>query len=96
MSFSTILLNPKPLKVMTKKSTQQGEQEFTMKEGQLMVFKNGNKEKDTHPDLWCKCMIGGQEYRVSLWTSESKAGNKYWNGQISDYKPKTEGDDVDL
>lgn len=78
------------------KKANEGTEEFQMKEGQLMVFKNTNKEKDTHPDLWGKCLIGGKEMRVALWTAESKSGNKYWNGQVSDYVAKKVDDDVDL
>lgn len=96
MSFLTTLLNPKIPKMMAKKAQSTNDGDYTMNDGQLLVFKNTNKEKDTQPDLWGKCMIAGKEYRVSLWTAESKSGNKYWNGQISDYKPKSETDDVDL
>lgn len=73
------------------------ENDFQMKEGQFMVFKNAKKEKVSQPDLWGKCMVNGKEYRVSLWVAESQSGNKYWNGQVNDYKPSGQDSDaVDL
>ena len=62
---------------------------YEMKEGQLMVFKNGNKEEGSRqPDYWGKTLIGGVEKRVSLWLETSKSGNTYMSGRISDYEPK--------
>lgn len=37
------------------------------------LFKNGRKEKDTHPDMTGSAMINGVEYWVSAW---KKDGNK--------------------
>lgn len=62
---------------------------YEMKEGQLMVFKNKNKEEGSRqPDLWGKALIDGVEKRVSLWSETSGSGNKYWSGKIQDYEPK--------
>ncbi len=75
---------------------------YEMKENQLMVFKNTNKEEGSRqPDLWGKAIVDGVEKRISLWTETSENGNKYWSGKIQDYEPKgaetTPSDDsVDL
>lgn len=62
---------------------------YEMKEGQLMVFKNTNKEEGSRqPDYWGKTLIDGVEKRVSLWLETSQAGNSYMSGRISDYEPK--------
>lgn len=70
--------------------------DYQMKEGQFMVFKNQRKEKESQPDLWGKCMVNGNELRVSLWKAQSTNGNTYWNGQINDYKPAGAKDDMDV
>ena len=75
------------------------DQPFTMKEGQLMIFKNTKKDADAQPDYWGKALIDGVEKRVGLWVNESSTGTKYFNGNIRDYVPnnteaKSENDDL--
>jgi hypothetical protein len=66
------------------------------KDGDLNVFINNKREKDSQPVLWGKLVIdpktlleelaknpapdGMVELRVSLWGSVSKNGGQYWYG----------------
>lgn len=50
-----------------------------------MLMKNPNKTADNHPDLSGSINIDGQDYWLSAWTKESKAGNKFLSLSI---KPK--------
>lgn len=66
------------------------------KDGDLSVFINNKREKDTQPVLWGKLVInpktileelaknptddGMVELRVSLWGAVSKNGGQYWYG----------------
>ena len=62
---------------------------YELKEGQINVFKNTQKEEGSkQPDYWGKVMIGGVEKRVSLWLNKSKAGNTYMGGEVNDYDPE--------
>lgn len=38
------------------------------------LFRNEKKEKDTHPNMTGKAMIGGVMYYVSAWTKEGGKG----------------------
>ncbi len=50
-----------------------------------MLSKNKNKTADNHPDLSGSINVNGQEFWLSGWTKESKAGNKFLSLSI---KPK--------
>jgi len=54
-----------------------------LKENQILIFKN-KKETEKQPDYRGQVMINGEVKEVALWVNESKAGNKYFNGLISD------------
>jgi hypothetical protein len=41
------------------------------------LFKNTDKEEDTHPDYKGHCEIGGVKHWISAWIKTSKAGSKY-------------------
>lgn len=41
------------------------------------LFKNKDRESDKHPDYQGNINVGGQEYWLSAWLKESKAGEKY-------------------
>ena len=54
-------------------------------ENRGMLMKNPNKTADNHPDLSGSINVDGQEFWLSAWTKESKAGNKFLSLSI---KPK--------
>lgn len=41
------------------------------------LFKNKEKATDKHPDYQGSINVGGQDYWLSAWLKESKAGEKY-------------------
>ncbi len=49
------------------------------------LFKNGKREKDSHPNLTGSVMIGGVEYWASGWTKERNNGDKWIS---MSFKPK--------
>jgi len=60
---------------------------YELKEGQINIFTNQLRDKDSQPDYWGKCVIDGVEKRISLWKNIGKSGNPYLGGQIQDYQP---------
>jgi len=57
-----------------------------LNDGQIFVFKNTARKPDSRePEYWGKMKLDGKERRISLWVSESAAGNKYFQGRISEY-----------
>jgi len=50
----------------------------------FVLFKN-NKDKETQPDYTGKITLeGGKEMRLSAWLKESKAGNTFMSGTMSE------------
>lgn len=49
------------------------------------LFKNKDKETDSHPDYQGSVNVGGREYWLSAWLKESKKGEKYMSLSV---KPK--------
>lgn len=47
---------------------------YEQRDNQGALFRNDNREKDTHPNARGKAMIGGVMYMVSAWTKEGKNG----------------------
>lgn len=41
------------------------------------LFKNEDKQADTHADYRGNINVGGQEFWLDAWIKESKAGKKY-------------------
>ena len=42
------------------------------------LFKNAEKEAETHSDYKGECVIDGVEYWINCWDNVSKAGNQYF------------------
>lgn len=51
--------------------------EYVMKDMSGSLFKNGKKEKETHPDYKGEVMINGEKLSISAWLKEGKSGVKY-------------------
>lgn len=53
------------------------------------LFKNKEKETPKHPDYQGNINVGGQEFWLSAWLKESKAGEKYMSLSVKakDGKP---------
>ena len=58
-----------------------------------MIFKN-KKGAEKHPDYRGQVMVNGEVKDVALWINESKAGNKYLNGVLSE--PRAEEAQADM
>jgi hypothetical protein len=54
-----------------------------------VLFKNGDKQTDNHPDYRGDIDINGQKFWLSAWIKESKKGNKFMSLSV---KPKLESD----
>ena len=47
------------------------------------IFKNDKKETDSHPDYKGSLNVNGQEFWVSSWINQSKAGTKYMSLKVT-------------
>ena len=54
---------------------------YEQKEGDISIFKNNNKEKDSQPDYTGSALINGQKMRVALWVKEGTKG-KFFAGKV--------------
>ena len=50
---------------------------YEQKDGSGALFKNDDKQSETHPDYKGTIRVGGQDYWLSSWIKTSKAGQKY-------------------
>ena len=53
---------------------------YTMEEGQISIFKNERKGKDSDPDYQLKALIKGVEYVGNLWKRQPKSGGPPYLG----------------
>ncbi len=60
---------------------------YEHREGQGSLFKNGKKEKDSHPDYRGDAMVNGALVEIAAWVKEGKNGGKFMSLSI---KPKEE------
>lgn len=51
--------------------------DFTPRDGDGALFKNEDRESEQHPHYRGQIRIGGQDFWLSAWLKESKAGKKY-------------------
>ena len=43
------------------------------------LFRNGKKEKETHPDYTGNCRIDGHDYWISGWLKSKQDGEKFFS-----------------
>ena len=56
---------------------------YEKKPGDLTVFKNDRKEKDTHPDYTITGLtLDGRPMKGALWLKEGRDGKKFMAGKI--------------
>lgn len=58
---------------------------YEIKDNSGSLFRNKDKEKDTHPGMTGSAKIGGVEYWVSSWRKETKNGEPWLS---LSFKPK--------
>lgn len=51
--------------------------DFTPRDGDGALFKNDDRETEQHPHYRGSIRINGQDFWLSAWLKESKAGKKY-------------------
>lgn len=62
---------------------------YESKPGDLSVFKNDRKEKDTHPDYRIVGLgLDGQKIRGALWLKKDRNGNTYMSGKVEPDLPR--------
>jgi uncharacterized protein (DUF736 family) len=54
------------------------------KHGDVSLFANDRKTKDTHPDWRGKIHIEGVDYEIALWQKTSKTGTKFLSGRMGE------------
>jgi hypothetical protein len=62
---------------------------YEAKNGDISVFKNHKKEKDTHPDYTGKALLEGETHYVSLWIKKRENGEAFFSGQIQKKQEKS-------
>ena len=48
-----------------------------------VLFREKDKKSDSHPDFKGSINVGGNDYWLSGWVNESKAGQKYFKLSVS-------------
>lgn len=58
---------------------------YEKKPGDISIFKNDRKEKDTHPDYRGTGVgLNGEKIKVALWLKTDRNGNKFMAGRIEE------------
>ena len=52
-----------------------------------VLFKNDNKEKETHADYDGSLNVAGQDYWINAWVKEGKSGRKFFSLSVKEKKP---------
>jgi uncharacterized protein (DUF736 family) len=63
---------------------------YELKENSWTLFRNKKKTEDKHPDYRGEINIDGNIYDLSAWTKETKTGEKYFSGLLSEKYVKSE------
>jgi len=53
------------------------------------LFKNGRREKDTHPEYRGSINVGGEDYWLSAWVKTAKDGQRYFSLTVQAKNTKT-------
>lgn len=60
------------------------EGKYEMKDNSFSLFKNKDKKSDKSPDYSGDIMINGKKLKLAAWIKESRSGDKYMNGSVSE------------
>ena len=74
-----IIPTPKPSNTMA----------YEKREGDIRISPNTYKNSDRQPDYRGTALLGGKEYRISLWRRENERGE--WFSGVIEEAPATEG-----
>lgn len=74
-----IISTPKPSNTMA----------YEKREGDIRISPNTYKNSDRQPDYRGTALLGGKEYRISLWRRENERGE--WFSGVIEEAPETEG-----
>lgn len=56
---------------------------YEQKDNSGALFRNNDKEKETHPDYKGSITVNGEDYWISAWLNESKKGTKYMSLSVT-------------
>ena len=62
---------------------------YEKREGDIRISPNTYKNSDRQPDYRGTALLGGKEYRISLWRRENERGE--WFSGVIEEAPATEG-----
>ncbi len=54
----------------------------------FVLFPNKNKKNEGQPDVTGKVNVGGVEKRLAGWKKQSKSGDNFISGKVSDFQEK--------
>lgn len=58
---------------------------YEKKDGDIILFRNNKRDKDTQPVMRGELLLGGTTYEVALWGKPDRNGEPFWVGNA---KPK--------
>lgn len=66
---------------------------YEKKSGDISIFRNDRKEKDTHPDYRGVGLgLNGEKIKVALWLKKDRNGNTFMAGKIEPDAYERSGD----
>jgi uncharacterized protein (DUF736 family) len=57
-----------------------------------VLFRNTDKQRDTHPDYKGQATVDGQRYWINAWIKTAKSGKKYMSLSLTLAQPKLPDD----